>query len=138
MYHWIAAISPERSRGFLSFLTGGLTVMGWIFTTASTNLIYAQSFMALVALYHVDMTIKAWQTFLVYQVLNLITAAIVIWGNRIIPALNKFSLFYLQIGWYVCDVIDQGAFRPLGSSLTFPVALQSDVTSNESPKRFGA
>jgi choline transport protein len=103
MYHWIAAISPERSRGFLSFLTGGLTVMGWIFTTASTNLIYAQSFMALVALYNVDMTIKAWQTFLVYQVLNLITAAIVIWGNRIIPALNKFSLFYLQIGWYVCD-----------------------------------
>jgi choline transport protein len=99
MYHWIAAISPERSRGFLSFLTGGLTVMGWIFTTASTNLIYAQSFMALVALYHVEMTIKVWQTFLVYQVLNLITAAIVIWGNRIIPALNKFSLFYLQIGW---------------------------------------
>lgn len=73
--------------------------MGWIFTTASTNLIYAQSFMALIALYHADMTIKAWQTFLVYQILNLITAAIVIWGNRIIPALNKFSLFYLQVGW---------------------------------------
>ncbi|KAG9663932.1 amino acid permease, partial [Aureobasidium melanogenum] len=101
MYHWIAAVSPERYRGFLSFQTGWFTIMGWVFTTASTNLIYAQNFMALIALYHATMTIKTWQTFLVYQVLNLITAAIVIWGNRIIPALNKFSLFYLQIGWFV-------------------------------------
>lgn len=101
MYHWIAAVSPQRSRGFLSFMTGWFTVTGWIFTTASTNLIYAQNFMALIALYHADLTIKTWHTFLVYQALNLITAAIVIWGNRIIPALNKFSLFYLQIGWFV-------------------------------------
>ncbi|KAH0166851.1 amino acid permease, partial [Aureobasidium melanogenum] len=104
MYHWIAAVSPERYRGFLSFNTGFFTIMGWVFTTASTNLIYAQNFMALVALYHPTMTIKTWQTFLVYQVLNLVTAAIVIWGNRIIPALNKFSLFYLQIGWFVVMV----------------------------------
>lgn len=101
MYHWIAAVAPERSRGFLSFQTGFFTVFGWIFTTASTNLIYAQNFMALIALYHADMTIETWQTFLVYQILNLITAAIVIWGNKIIPTLNKFSLFYLQIGWFV-------------------------------------
>ncbi|KAI4742769.1 amino acid permease [Aureobasidium sp. EXF-12298] len=104
MYHWIAAVSPERYRGFLSFNTGFFTIMGWVLTTASTNLIYAQNFMALVALYHPTMTIKTWQTFLVYQVLNLVTAAIVIWGNRIIPALNKFSLFYLQIGWFVVMV----------------------------------
>ena len=104
MYHWIAAVAPERLRGFLSFQTGFFTCFGWIFTTASTNLIYAQNFMALVALYHADMTIKTWQTFLVYQILNLMTAATVMYGNRIIPALNKFSLFYLQIGWFVVMV----------------------------------
>lgn len=104
MYHWIAAVSPERLRGFLSFMTGWFTVTGWIFTTASTNLIYAQNFMALIALFHPDMVIKTWQTFIVYQVLNLITAAIVIWGNKIIPALNKFSLLYLQIGWFAVMV----------------------------------
>ncbi|GAB7354307.1 hypothetical protein MBLNU459_g4826t1 [Dothideomycetes sp. NU459] len=104
MYHWIAAIAPRRMMGFLSFVTGWFTVFGWIFTTASTNLIYAQNFMALVALYHPDMTIKTWETFVVYQVLNLITAGVVIFGNRIIPALNRFSLFYLQIGWFVVMV----------------------------------
>jgi choline transport protein len=57
--------------------------------------------MALIALYHETLEIKAWQTFIVYQGLNLITASVVMFGNKAIPGLNKFSLFYLQIGWLV-------------------------------------
>lgn len=91
MYHWIAAIAPRKYMGFLSFMTGWFTVFGWIFTTASTNLIYAQSVMALVVLYRPNMTIRTWQTFVVYEGLNLITAAVVCFGNKIIPGLNKFS-----------------------------------------------
>jgi choline transport protein len=45
--------------------------------------------------------IKNWQTFIIYQILNLLTASVVLFGNKIIPALNRFSLFYLQIGWFV-------------------------------------
>ncbi|KAI1344498.1 choline transporter [Xylariaceae sp. FL0016] len=101
MYHWIAAVAPKRMMAFLSFLTGWFTCFGWIFTTASTNLIYAQTFAALIALYHPDWEIQTWQTFIIYQGLNLITAGIVMFGNKIIPALNRFSLFYLQIGWFV-------------------------------------
>ncbi|KAI8724320.1 Choline transport protein [Fusarium sp. LHS14.1] len=101
MYHWIAAVAPRRATGVLSFFTGWFSVLGWIFTTASTNLIFAQIVMALIALYHETLEIKAWQTFIVYQGLNLITAAVVMFGNKIIPGLNRFSLFYLQIGWLV-------------------------------------
>ncbi|KAJ4295642.1 hypothetical protein N0V90_007655 [Kalmusia sp. IMI 367209] len=101
MYHWIAAIAPKKQAPFLSFLTGWFTVCGWIFTTASTNLIYAQTLGALIALYHSDMTVKTWEIFVIYQGLNLATASVVLFGNRIIPSLNKFSLFYLQIGWLV-------------------------------------
>ncbi|KAH7176737.1 choline transport protein [Dactylonectria macrodidyma] len=101
MYHWIAAVAPRRWTGILSFFTGWFSVLGWIFTTASTNLIYAQILMALIALYIEDLEIKVWQTFIVYQGLNLITAGVVMFGNRVIPALNRFSLFYLQIGWLV-------------------------------------
>lgn len=57
--------------------------------------------MALIALYTPDLEIKAWQTFIVYEGLNLFTAGVVMFGNKIIPALNRFSLFYLQIGWLV-------------------------------------
>ncbi|RDL32687.1 Uncharacterized protein BP5553_09143 [Venustampulla echinocandica] len=89
MYHWIAAIAPRRMTGYLSFVKGWCTVFGWIFTAASTNLIYSQNFIPLIT------------TFVVYQVLNLATASIVMFGNKAIPGLNRFSLFYLQIAWFV-------------------------------------
>jgi choline transport protein len=93
MYHWIAAIAPRRSTGVLSFFTGWFSVLGWIFTTASTNLIFAQIVMALIVLYHETLEIQAWQTFVIYQGLNLVTASVVMFGNRIIPGVNRFSLF---------------------------------------------
>lgn len=62
-----------------------------IFTTASTNLIYATTVMALIALYHEDLVIKPWMTFVAYQILNIITSSIVMFGNRLIPLINKFS-----------------------------------------------
>ncbi|GAD94154.1 amino acid permease, putative [Paecilomyces variotii No. 5] len=97
MYHWIAAIAPKKYNSFLSFATG-------IFTTASTNLLYATNFMALIALYNDDLVIQPWMTFVVYQGFNLITSGIVVFGNRLIPAINKFSLAYLQIAWFVIMV----------------------------------
>ncbi|PLN82880.1 putative amino acid permease [Aspergillus taichungensis] len=101
MYHWIAAIAPKRYNSVLSFATGWSTVFGWIFTSASTNLIYATNFMALIALYHTDLTIQPWMTFVAYQGLNLLTAGIVMFGNRFLPMINKFSLCYLQLAWFV-------------------------------------
>ncbi|QRD87699.1 putative choline transporter Hnm1 [Aspergillus flavus] len=98
MYHWIAAIAPKRYNSLLSFLTG------WIFTAASTNLVYASNFMALIALYHDDIKLQPWMTFVAYQVLNVLTSAVVMFGNRFIPGINKFALVYLQLAWFVITV----------------------------------
>ncbi|KAJ5630466.1 uncharacterized protein N7484_010566 [Penicillium longicatenatum] len=104
MYHWIAAIAPKRYNSLLSFATGWCTVFGWIFTTASTNLIYASTVMALIALYHDNLVVKPWMTFVAYQILNIFTSGIVMFGNRFIPAINKFSLLYLQLAWFITMV----------------------------------
>ncbi|KAJ1709466.1 amino acid permease [Aspergillus flavus] len=104
MYHWIAAIAPKRYNSLLSFLTGCSTVFGWIFTAASTNLVYASNFMALIALYHDDIKLQPWMTFVAYQVLNVLTSAVVMFGNRFIPGINKFALVYLQLAWFVITV----------------------------------
>ncbi|ODM19779.1 hypothetical protein SI65_04765 [Aspergillus cristatus] len=104
MYHWIAAIAPKRYNSILSFATGWSTVFGWIFTTASTNLIYATNFMSLITLYETDLVIQPWMTFVVYQGLNILTSSIVMFGNRFIPLINKFSLCYLQLAWFVIMV----------------------------------
>jgi choline transport protein len=47
--------------------------------------------MALIALYHEDLVVKPWMTFVAYQILNIITSSVVMFGNRLIPAINKFS-----------------------------------------------
>lgn len=64
------------------------------------------------------MTFKTWETFVIYQILNALTAAVVLFGNKVIPALNKFSLFYLQIGWFVV-LITVVACAPTHQDTTF-------------------
>ncbi|RMJ25652.1 choline transport protein [Aspergillus sp. HF37] len=112
MYHWIAAIAPSRYNTLLSFATGWSTVFGWIFTAASTNLIYATTFMALIALYKTDLVIQPWMTFVVYQGFNVLTASTVMFGNRFLPLINKFSLVYLQTAWFVLMVTTVAAAAP--------------------------
>lgn len=47
--------------------------------------------MALIALYHEDLVIEPWMVFVAYQILNIVTSSIVMFGNRFIPLINKFS-----------------------------------------------
>jgi choline transport protein len=51
--------------------------------------------MALIALYHEDLVVKPWMTFVAYQILNIVTSSVVMFGNRFIPAINKFSCEWL-------------------------------------------
>ncbi|GIK07391.1 hypothetical protein Aspvir_003054 [Aspergillus viridinutans] len=136
MYHWIAAIAPKRYNSILSFATGWSTVFGWIFTTASTNLIYATNFMALIALYQTDLVIQPWMTFVAYQGFNILTGGIVMFGNRYIPLINKFSrelifasfhtpatltvkqVCYLQLAWFVI-MVTVAAAAPKHNDSTF-------------------
>jgi len=47
--------------------------------------------MSLIALYETDLVIQPWMTFVAYQGLNILTSSIVMFGNRFIPLINKFS-----------------------------------------------
>ncbi|KAJ5864239.1 uncharacterized protein N7529_006155 [Penicillium soppii] len=105
MYHWIAAIAPKRYNSLLSFTTGWCTVFGWILTTASTNLLYATTVMASIALYHDELVVKPWMVFVAYQILNICSSAVVMFGNRFIPMINKFSLIFLQLAWFIITVV---------------------------------
>lgn len=54
-------------------------------------MIYATTAMALIALYHDGLVVQPWMTFVAYQILNILTAGVVMFGNRFIPTINKFS-----------------------------------------------
>lgn len=47
--------------------------------------------MALIALYIPDLVIQPWMTFVIYQGFNILTASTIMFGNRFVPLINKFS-----------------------------------------------
>jgi choline transport protein len=47
--------------------------------------------MASIALYHDELVVKPWMVFVAYQILNICSSAVVMFGNRFIPMINKFS-----------------------------------------------
>jgi choline transport protein len=53
--------------------------------------------MALIALYKTDLVIQPWMTFVVYQGFNVLTASTVMFGNRFLPLINKFSCALLAL-----------------------------------------
>jgi choline transport protein len=57
--------------------------------------------MALIALYHEDLIVKPWMTFVAYQILNIVTSSVVMFGNRFIPAINKFSRGFILASFHV-------------------------------------
>lgn len=62
--------------------------------------------MALVTLYQTDLVLKPWMTFAAYQALNLLTSGIVMFGNRFIPAINRFSCRLDQLPIkFLCPVL---------------------------------
>lgn len=57
-------------------------------------------------------------TFAAYQALNILTNAVVMYGNRAIPWLNRFSLVYLQLA-YLTIMIVVAAKAPSHRSVKF-------------------
>jgi hypothetical protein len=60
--------------------------------------------MALIALYKTDLVLQPWMTFVAYQAFNILTSAVVMFGNRFIPGINKFAC---ELCWAGCTDNDQ-------------------------------
>lgn len=69
--------------------------------------------MALIALYHEDLVIQPWMTFVAYQILNIFTSGIVMFGNKFIPMINKFSC-ELHKGTGMCVYVCWWLISPSG------------------------
>lgn len=57
-YHWVAVLSPRSLASPLSFITGMLNLMAWIFGTTGAGMFLAQCVMALASLIHDELVIE--------------------------------------------------------------------------------
>ena len=98
-YHWVAAISPRAHATRLAWLTGWISVFGWIAITASGSLLGSQLVVSIVASRNADRQHHRLEEFLLYIDFTLIAFAVNYWMNSILPSLSKMALLWSALGF---------------------------------------
>ncbi|APA06522.1 hypothetical protein sscle_02g012920 [Sclerotinia sclerotiorum 1980 UF-70] len=63
-YHWVAMLAPDRSKRFLSYITGWMTFVGWQAVTASAAYLIGTLFQSIILMTKSDYIPKPWQSML--------------------------------------------------------------------------
>ncbi|EEU43558.1 uncharacterized protein NECHADRAFT_45162 [Fusarium vanettenii 77-13-4] len=103
-YHYVAMLSTERYRDPLAFGVGWISVLGWLFTTASTTVFCSQTSLILASLYHPDFVWKPWQVWLIYVLITVISCLIIVLLPRWIPTAERVFLFSSLLGLLVAFI----------------------------------
>lgn len=91
-YHWVAALAPPRQKIIASWLTGWISVGGQIVLTASAAFVAGLQFQSLITLSHPNSYMpERWQGMLFYWFTLLYSAAVNIWGSKVLPHTNLAS-----------------------------------------------
>lgn len=104
MYHWAAVLSPPKWAPFLSWITGWNTIWAYITSVASVCCVSASQIVALASLANGNLVVERWHIFLGLELLNLGSLCLVIFGNRIIPTLQKVSIWWYMASGFVVSV----------------------------------
>ena len=91
-YHWVAALAPKSSRSVASWFTGWISVGGQIVLSASAAFAGGLQFQGLVILNHPDTYMpQRWHGMLFYWLVLAYSAALNIWGSKLLPTANLAS-----------------------------------------------
>lgn len=91
-YVWTRVLSPKKYSSFLAYLCGSLAWAGSLFTSASMALSVAQTVMAFWVHMHPEHETKSWQTFVVYQLVNVILVLFNCYG-KYLPYIANAALY---------------------------------------------
>ncbi|KAJ6017764.1 hypothetical protein N7451_001143 [Penicillium sp. IBT 35674x] len=104
VYYWSSVLSRNRGRG-AGFFTGYLNACAWLLSASSMSSMLGNEAVAMYLLKHTDMTWNSWQVFIVFQIVNWMCCAIVCFGNRFIPLINRIALTLSMCGLVITVVV---------------------------------
>lgn len=88
-YHWVYCLTPESYRATASWFTGWISIGGQIVFTASAAFAAGLQFQALVTMNHLDTYVPTrWQGMLFYWLILAYSAAVNIFGSKVLPHTN--------------------------------------------------
>ncbi|KAF2203341.1 amino acid transporter [Delitschia confertaspora ATCC 74209] len=105
VYHWASVTPGPRYGRVLGFFTGFINFAGWLFDYASITQIVASVCTQLYAVFHPELEIHPWHTYIAYLLITWTITAFVIFGNRLIPHLQNVGLILVLGGGLVTIIV---------------------------------
>jgi choline transport protein len=105
VYHWASVTPGPRFGRVLGFFTGYINFFGWIFDLASIAQIEANIVVQMYAVYHPDLEIQPWHTYIAYILLTILCSSFCIFYNRWIPKLQDLGLFFVLGGGIITIIV---------------------------------
>ncbi|KAL3425153.1 amino acid permease [Phlyctema vagabunda] len=101
-YHWVAALSPKSQMLTASWFTGWISIGGQIVLTASAAFASGLQLQALITLNNPDSYVpQNYQGMLFYWLVIVYSAAVNIWGSKILPHTNLAAAVLHIVGFLV-------------------------------------
>ncbi|KAG7409960.1 Choline transport protein [Fusarium oxysporum f. sp. rapae] len=97
-------VSTEKYRAPVAFTVGWISILGWLFTTASTTVFCSQTSLVIASLYHPTYVWKAWQVWLVYVLITILSGVLIVMLPRWVPTAERIFLFSSLLGLCVAFV----------------------------------
>ncbi|KAI0018012.1 putative GABA permease [Xylariomycetidae sp. FL0641] len=141
-YHWVALLAPPSGRRFLSYLTGWMTLFGWLAFTASGGFPTAITLELIIVMCSPDYTPKPWQTMLFMWCILAFAVIINTVGSKTLATFEGLILILHILGFFAILIplvylaphsdnsvwttfVNEGAWPTQG--LSFMVGLPSTV-----------
>jgi choline transport protein len=105
VYHWASVVSGPKAGRVLGFFTGFINFFGWMFDLASIAQIEAEVTVQMYAVFHPNLVIQAWHTYVTYVLLTIICVSFCVFFNRFIPQLQDAGLFLIIGGGLITVIV---------------------------------
>ena len=105
VYHWASITPGPRFGRILGFFTGYINFFGWIFDLASIAQIEANIVVQMYAVFHPDLDIKSWHTYVAYILLTWVCSTYCIFFNRTMPKLQDLGMFFVIVGGLITIIV---------------------------------
>ncbi|KAH6657738.1 putative choline transport protein [Truncatella angustata] len=105
VYHWATiAAGPKWGRA-VGFFTGWINFYGWMFDLAALIQITSNILVQMYATYHPDYVGEAWHVYVAYILVLWISAAVVIFANKLVPYTQQAGMFFVLAGGIITIIV---------------------------------
>ncbi|CAI8493173.1 unnamed protein product [Hanseniaspora opuntiae] len=102
-FYWTLKLADKRHKRFLAYMTGFLSWIGSVFTSASTTLSVCFLLVGFYALTHPEFTVHRWHIFVTFEILHLFISCFNCFGKTL-PVISASAL-YISIGSFLIITI---------------------------------